>query len=108
MFTINNYNYECTKQCKNKSHGRIINAAISKRPSISLVCDEKLAAFIAKSCRNFANITDDEVRKYDRSMITVHQSNRLYNVDVVPFIYSRVIRHFTLPPLRTVMLSWNG
>lgn len=59
MFTINNYNYECTKQCKNKSHGRIINSAISKRSST--ICDEKLAAFVAKSCRNFANITDDEV-----------------------------------------------
>lgn len=57
MFTIANYNYECSKKCKNTDHGKAIGKAVRK----SKASDEKLAAYIAKSCKNFAGIADDEV-----------------------------------------------
>lgn len=58
MFNISNYLYEnCNKKCKNVEHGdRISNVLIKNTLS-----DEKIAAFIAKTCRNFANILDYQV-----------------------------------------------
>ncbi|XP_058449485.1 inhibitor of Bruton tyrosine kinase [Malaya genurostris] len=56
--SISNYDYECTKKCHLLSHGNAITAALTKK-SIS---DELLAAFIAKSCRNFVDILDDQGR----------------------------------------------
>ncbi|XP_053664710.1 inhibitor of Bruton tyrosine kinase [Anopheles marshallii] len=61
MFTISDYDYECTKKCRLVSHGNAITAALTKR-SIS---DELLAAYIAKTCRNFAHVVDE----YGRSAL---------------------------------------
>lgn len=69
MFTINNYDYDCTKKCRNPEHGKIINCAITKRS----IENELLAAFIAKTCRNFSGITDYEVslfRYIPKNLIT--------------------------------------
>ncbi|XP_053674901.1 inhibitor of Bruton tyrosine kinase [Anopheles nili] len=55
MYTISDYDYECTKKCRLVSHGNAITAALTKRA----ITDELLAAFIAKTCRNFAHILDD-------------------------------------------------
>lgn len=57
MFTISNCTYEnCPKKCRNPDHGERINSVLV-RDSLS---DEKIAAFIAKSCRNFANVYDHQ------------------------------------------------
>ncbi|XP_055593249.1 inhibitor of Bruton tyrosine kinase-like [Uranotaenia lowii] len=56
--TIATYEYECTRKCRLPEHGNGITAALTKR-SIS---DELLAAFVAKFCRNFAEILDDQGR----------------------------------------------
>ncbi|XP_050078956.1 inhibitor of Bruton tyrosine kinase [Anopheles maculipalpis] len=58
MFTISDYDYECTKKCRLVSHGNAITAALTKRA----VSDELLAAYIAKTCRNFAHVLDDHGR----------------------------------------------
>ncbi|XP_037949451.1 inhibitor of Bruton tyrosine kinase-like [Teleopsis dalmanni] len=55
MFNIKNYEYDCTIKCNCRQHANAITAALTKR-SIS---NEKLAAFIAKTCRNFADNVDD-------------------------------------------------
>lgn len=61
MFNISNYSYEnCGKKCKNPDHGERINSALIK----SSVAVEKIAAFIAKTCRNFAHIVDHQVLNY--------------------------------------------
>lgn len=58
MFTIANYPYEnCTKKCKNSEHGDRINRVLVNE-SIS---DERLAAYIAKTCKNFARVQDHQV-----------------------------------------------
>lgn len=57
MYSIANYSYDCTKKCRNLEHGNAIVAALTKR-SIS---NEKLAAYIAKICKNFAEIFDEDV-----------------------------------------------
>lgn len=57
MFSINNYEYDCTKKCKNSEHGKSITYSLTKK-SIS---NESLAAFIAKTCKNYAEILDSEV-----------------------------------------------
>lgn len=61
MFTISTYpSYECTKKCRSYDHAeKIINKAPWHCPSVG---DEKIAAFIAKCCRNFAGIADECVR----------------------------------------------
>lgn len=60
MFTIANYSYEnCAKKCKNPEHGEKINSALTN----TTVSDEKLAAFIAKTCRSFAHIRDHQVNR---------------------------------------------
>lgn len=67
MFTINNYDYECTKKCRNPDHGKIINDAITKRS----IDNDQLAAFIAKSCRNFSGVVDYEVSYFSFDFISV-------------------------------------
>lgn len=57
MFTINNFDYDCTKKCKNCNHGKLITSALTKRS----VTDKNLATYIAKICRNFSEILDNEV-----------------------------------------------
>jgi len=57
MFSISTFEYDCTKKCKNLNHANIITAALTKR-SIS---NNHLAAFIAKTCRNFSDIVDEGV-----------------------------------------------
>ncbi|XP_038109988.1 inhibitor of Bruton tyrosine kinase [Culex quinquefasciatus] len=56
--TIGNHEYECTKKCRLPSHGNAITAALTKRA----ISDELLAAYVAKLCRNFAEILDDQGR----------------------------------------------
>uniref|UniRef100_A0A182Y6E7 BTB domain-containing protein n=1 Tax=Anopheles stephensi TaxID=30069 RepID=A0A182Y6E7_ANOST len=58
MFTISDYDYECTKKCQLVSHGNAITFALTKRA----VSDELLAAYIAKTCRNFAHVLDEHGR----------------------------------------------
>uniref|UniRef100_A0AAG5DB42 BTB domain-containing protein n=1 Tax=Anopheles atroparvus TaxID=41427 RepID=A0AAG5DB42_ANOAO len=72
MFTINNYEYECTKKCRLVSHGNAITAALTKRA----VSDEQLAAYIAKKCRNFANVLDE----YGRSALHMAASVGRYAI----------------------------
>lgn len=58
MFNITNYSYEnCGKKCKNPEHGERINSVLIKNS----IADEKIAAFIAKTCKNFAHIADLQV-----------------------------------------------
>ncbi|XP_055309724.1 inhibitor of Bruton tyrosine kinase [Sitodiplosis mosellana] len=55
MFNIANYSYEnCGKKCKNPDHGERINSVLMKNS----IADDKIAAFIAKTCRNFAHVAD--------------------------------------------------
>ncbi|XP_055639005.1 inhibitor of Bruton tyrosine kinase [Toxorhynchites rutilus septentrionalis] len=56
--SINNYDYECTKRCHLVRHGNAITAALTKKA----ISDELLAAFIAKYCRNFSEILDEQGR----------------------------------------------
>lgn len=58
MYTIANFDYDCTKKCKNTIHGIKITSAITKRG----ITDESLAAYIAKTCRNFVDVLDEEGR----------------------------------------------
>ncbi|XP_055921882.1 inhibitor of Bruton tyrosine kinase [Eupeodes corollae] len=53
-YNINNIEYDCTKKCRSQFHGQEITAALTKRA----VEDDKLAAFIARKCCNFCDITD--------------------------------------------------
>lgn len=48
---------ECTKKCKSVVHGSRITAACSKRE----IDDNILAGFIKKSCRNFVQVSDEQV-----------------------------------------------
>ncbi|KAH8397186.1 hypothetical protein KR215_010290 [Drosophila sulfurigaster] len=54
MSAIKNQEYDCTAKCRQREHGNNITAAITKRS----IDDQKLAAFIAKTCANFNNIRD--------------------------------------------------
>uniref|UniRef100_A0A2M4AFK3 BTB domain-containing protein n=2 Tax=Anopheles triannulatus TaxID=58253 RepID=A0A2M4AFK3_9DIPT len=72
IFTISNYEYDCTKRCRLVSHGNAITAALTKRS----VSDEQLAAYIAKTCRNFANILDE----YGRSALHMAASVGRYAI----------------------------
>lgn len=59
MFNITNYSYEnCSRKCKNFDHGDRISYVLIH----SSVEQEKLAAFIAKTCRNFTHVLDHQVR----------------------------------------------
>lgn len=64
--TIGNHEYECTKKCRLPSHGNAITAALTKRA----ISDELLAAYVAKLCRNFAEILDDQVGLVGRGSFT--------------------------------------
>uniref|UniRef100_A0A1B0BRM9 BTB domain-containing protein n=1 Tax=Glossina palpalis gambiensis TaxID=67801 RepID=A0A1B0BRM9_9MUSC len=55
MFNIKNYEYDCTSKCHFRLHGNQITMALTKRS----IEDEKLAAYVAKTCCNFADIVDD-------------------------------------------------
>lgn len=57
MFDIKNYEYDCTSKCHFRLHGNQITMALTKRS----IEDEKLAAYVAKTCCNFADIVDDLV-----------------------------------------------
>uniref|UniRef100_A0A182PG48 BTB domain-containing protein n=1 Tax=Anopheles epiroticus TaxID=199890 RepID=A0A182PG48_9DIPT len=61
MFTVTDYDYDCTKKCRLVRHGNAITAALTKRA----VSDELLAAYIAKTCRNFTHVLDE----YGRSAL---------------------------------------
>uniref|UniRef100_A0A336KSV8 CSON014850 protein n=1 Tax=Culicoides sonorensis TaxID=179676 RepID=A0A336KSV8_CULSO len=58
MYTIGTFDYDCTKKCKKTEHGNAITSALTKRA----VSNEKLARYITKMCRNFAEVLDDEGR----------------------------------------------
>lgn len=61
MFNPSNFQYEnCGKKCKNPEHGERITGVLLKN-SLS---DDKVAAFIAKTCRNFAHVLDHQVGFY--------------------------------------------
>lgn len=58
MSTITTYPYEsCPKKCKNPVHGDRINSVLIN----GNVSDDKIAAFIAKTCRSFAYVLDNQV-----------------------------------------------
>lgn len=58
MSTIATYPYEsCPKKCKNSIHGDRISSALIN----GTVTDDKIAAFIAKTCRSFAYVLDGQV-----------------------------------------------
>lgn len=54
MPALRNHDYDCTVKCRQVQHGNCITAALTKRS----IEDQPLAAFVAKTCANFANITD--------------------------------------------------
>lgn len=59
MLKASNHSYEnCGKKCRNLDHGDKINRALVN----STLNDEKLAAYIAKTCRNYAHVFDHQVR----------------------------------------------
>lgn len=51
------FEYDCMKKCKSIEHGNKVTAACTK--SIS---DSVLGAFLLKTCRNFAEVSDKEVK----------------------------------------------
>lgn len=57
MFSPKNFEYDCTRKCRLREHGNVITNALTKRS----MDDEKLAAYVAKTCCNFADIVDDLV-----------------------------------------------
>lgn len=57
MFNTKNYDYDCTRKCRLRGHGNAITSALTKRS----IEDDKLAAYVAKTCCNFADIVDDLV-----------------------------------------------
>lgn len=69
MFSIANYSYEnCGKKCKNPEHGERINSVLLFKNSIT---DEKIAAFIAKTCKNFAHVADHQVGNFNWVVICI-------------------------------------
>ncbi|KAH8369839.1 hypothetical protein KR093_001095 [Drosophila rubida] len=54
MSALKNHEYDCTIKCRQRQHGNIITAALTKRS----IDDQQLSAFIAKTCANFSNIRD--------------------------------------------------
>lgn len=57
MFNPKTYEYDCTRKCRLRAHGNAITSALTKRS----IEDEKLAAYVAKTCCNYADIVDDLV-----------------------------------------------
>lgn len=59
MLNISNFTYEnCGKRCKNFDHAQKICNVLLTNHTIS---DDKIAAFIGKTCKNFAHILDQQV-----------------------------------------------
>ncbi|ALC41431.1 CG8060 [Drosophila busckii] len=54
MSALKNQEYDCTAKCRQRQHGNILTAALTKRS----IDDGNLAAFVAKTCANFSNIRD--------------------------------------------------
>ncbi|KAH8400712.1 hypothetical protein KR009_000515 [Drosophila setifemur] len=63
---------DCTAKCRLRQHGNIITAALTKRS----IPNDKLAAFLAKTCGNFANILDD----LGRSAVHMSASTGRYKI----------------------------
>lgn len=60
MLKVSHHSHEnCGKKCKNLDHGDKINRALVN----STLNDERLAAYIAKTCRNYAHVFDHQVGK---------------------------------------------
>nr|AAL29148.1 SD05384p [Drosophila melanogaster] len=64
--------YDCTAKCRLRQHGNAITAALTKRS----IDNQKLAAFIFKTCGNFANILDD----LGRSAVHMSASTARYEI----------------------------
>nr|XP_016929755.1 inhibitor of Bruton tyrosine kinase [Drosophila suzukii] len=64
--------YDCTTKCRHRQHGNTITAALTKRS----IDHQKLAAFIFKTCGNFANILDD----LGRSAVHMSASTARYEI----------------------------
>lgn len=80
MFTITDYDYDCTKKCRLVRHGNAITAALTKRA----VSDELLAAYIAKTCRNFTHVLDE----YGRSAL--HMAASVGRSAIVEWLINQV------------------
>ncbi|XP_023296811.2 inhibitor of Bruton tyrosine kinase [Lucilia cuprina] len=72
MFNPKNYEYDCTRKCRLRAHGNAITSALTKRS----IDDEKLAAYVAKACCNYADIVDD----LGRSAVHVAASVDRYDI----------------------------
>lgn len=65
-----NHTYEnCGKKCKNLDHGDKISRALVN----SSLNDEKLAAYIAKTCRNYAHVFDHQVWNFEQLFFSLWQ-----------------------------------
>ncbi|XP_061394598.1 inhibitor of Bruton tyrosine kinase [Musca vetustissima] len=76
MFNPTNYEYDCTRNCRLREHGNAITNALTKRS----IDDEKLAAYVAKTCCNFADIVDDLGRS------AVHLSASVDRYDILEWL----------------------
>ncbi|XP_065367472.1 inhibitor of Bruton tyrosine kinase [Calliphora vicina] len=72
MFNPKNYEYDCTRKCRLRAHGNAITSALTKRS----IENEKLAAYVAKTCCNYADIVDD----LGRSAVHVAASVDRYDI----------------------------
>lgn len=71
MFNISNFPYDnCGKKCKSAEHGERINSVLIKNG----IAAEKQAAFVAKTCRNFAHVVDHQVGSDQVSLCQVKLS----------------------------------
>ncbi|KAH8253689.1 hypothetical protein KR032_006546 [Drosophila birchii] len=72
MSAARSQEYDCTTKCRRRQHGNSITAALTKRS----IDNQKLAAFIFKTCGNFANILDD----LGRSAVHMSASTGRYEI----------------------------
>ncbi|XP_013100750.2 inhibitor of Bruton tyrosine kinase [Stomoxys calcitrans] len=79
MFNPKNYEYDCTSKCRLRSHGNAITSALTKRS----MNDEKLSAYLAKTCCNFADIVDDLGRS------AVHMSASVDRYDILEWLLNQ-------------------
>lgn len=94
MFSTKNYEYDCTRKCNLRAHGNVITSALTKRS----VEDDKLAAFVAKYCCNFADNVDELVVY---SIVILKQI-------AITYIINREDLLFIWLPQLIGMLCWNG
>lgn len=77
MASNESYEFECTKKCRSFVHGGVITAACTKRS----VPDQVLLRFLAKLCKNFAEVADKEVQIIDftllECLLTMSMHNRV-------------------------------